>query len=95
MDDKIREYQNKMTLKEYFFRNSNFISDKCTVECGFDNFEDYILFKKNEEYVIDNNYMDILKCYDKCLSKHFGSSILGIQVLNENFTKLEIEKSNY
>ena len=94
MNDEIREYQNKMTLKEYFFRNSNILSDKCTNVCGLNKFEDYILFKRNEEYVIENNYGDILNCYDKCLGKHFGSSILGIQILNEHFTKLENENLN-
>jgi len=52
-------------------------------------FEDYILFKLNEEYVIQNNYTDRLDCFDKCLSKNFSSSIIGIQVLNENFEKLK------
>jgi len=89
MNGEIREYENEMTLKEYFIKNSNFINSKCTLACGLNKFEDYILFKLNEEYVIQNNYTDRLDCFDKCLSKNFSSSIIGIQVLNENFEKLK------
>jgi hypothetical protein len=91
MNDEIREYQNKMTIKKYFFKNSNLINEKCTLACGLNNFEDYILFKRKEQYVMENNYVEALNCYDKCLSKNFSSSILGIQVLNDNFSKLEQE----
>jgi hypothetical protein len=84
MNDEIKEDQNKLKLKEYFLRNSNIIDKKCTLICGFNKFEDYIIFKKDENYVVENNYLDALKCYDKCLSKNFSSSILGLQMLNEN-----------
>ena len=89
MNDEILEYQNKMTLKEYFIRNSNFINEKCTLVCGLNYFEDYIILKKKSEYVVENNYMDALNCYDKCLNKYFSSSILGLQFLNENLSKIE------
>jgi hypothetical protein len=89
MNREIRKYQNEMTLKEYFIKNSNFINNKCTIVCGLNKFEDYILFKLNEEYVIQNNYVDGLDCFDRCLSKNFSSSIIGLQVLNDNFQKLE------
>lgn len=87
MNDEIREYQNKIILKKYFLKNSNLINEKCTLACGLNNFEDYILFKKNQQYVMENNYMEALNCYDKCLKKFFDSSILGLQMLNENFAK--------
>ena len=51
MNREIRKYQNEMTLKEYFIKNSNFINNKCTIVCGLNKFEDYILFKLNEPFI--------------------------------------------
>ncbi len=82
LDKSIYEYNtpNSLLLKGFYVKFSNKVNKKCSNNCGFKVFEEF-LCGGNKDPSILPNYQDTLNCYEKCLSKHYMSSYIAVNVL--------------
>ncbi len=67
------------SLKSFFLRISSTYSEKCSRECGIDKYEKFLCKIEKMDAVEGLNYQSTLSCFDRCLGKHFQSSILGVK----------------
>ncbi len=72
-------------LRNFFLSVSYKIDVKCSNQCGINQYEEFMCKLKNVEDLQGLDYRSSLDCYDKCLSKLFASSILGVDMTQRRF----------
>ena len=72
-------------LRVFFNRMSYQINTKCSNICGISRYEEFMCKIAQIEELEGLDYKSSLDCYDKCLSKLFSSSMLGVGKLHDKF----------
>ena len=67
-------------LRNFFIQISNSIDTKCSNICGINEYEKFMCKLNKIEDIGQLDYKSCLDCYDKCLAKHYESSIKAIQI---------------
>jgi len=72
-------------LRNFFQSVAYKIDVKCSTQCGVNRYEEFMCKLNNVGDLQGLDYRSSLDCYDKCLSKLFSSSMLGVDITQRRF----------
>jgi hypothetical protein len=68
-------------MRVFFIKTTEDINKVCSDTCGIKQYEEFICKLKKIDDLAGLNYQGSLDCYDKCISKRFASSLIGVSRL--------------
>ena len=83
----INKIEEDFLLRQFFLKLSVSTNKTCSEKCGIDTFEKHLTKVSNNSSlnILELNYQGALDCYEKCLSKFYQSSFLGVGLLQNKF----------